>query len=384
MLLGKLRHVQPDHRVRAAVDRGGEGLAQGGLSDAAGPGQQNGRGRAAPVAEAGAPAPHRRGQGTDGGVLPEHRPGEHRLQPQQGRPLPAAQTFEGDPGPPVDGGRHGLPVHRAAPPAQTDRGRALVDQINRDVRLALRRQIAVAQLDGGLQRLGQDPHAVVPLQRGTEALQNAQRLRRVCRLHPDPAEPAVQRGVAGDPFPVFLVCGRPDDLDAAPAQCRLEDVRRVDGPLRPACAHDGVHFVDKEDHVSILLRLCQQGTDPLLKFAPVFGAGYQPCHVQTVQPFAPQADRDLSPQQHARKGLHDCGFAHPGRSHEGGTVLLPPAQDVQKLPQLGLPAEHRVLRFPHRNRKLIQNPHGRISFRSSARIVARFFPRHTQKAKIFK
>ena len=156
---------------------------------------------------------------------------------------------------------------------------------------------------------------------------------------------------------VLLVRRRADDLDAAPAQGGLEDVCSVDGALGPARAHHGVQLVDEQDHVACLGRLLEQIPDPLLKLSAVLGPRDQGRHVQTVEPLAPQADRHPAPEQPLRQRLRDRRFSHARRPDQSRAVFLPAAEDENQLLQLRVPAEHRVPRPAHRDRKLFQDSH---------------------------
>ena len=92
-------------------------------------------------------------------------------------------------------------------------------------------------------------------------------------LHHHRAEPAFQRRVLLNIFPVFLPGRRTQHLQLAATQGGLEDVRCVNGALGRPRADDGVHFIHKEDHVPAAADLPQHVPQPFLEFAPVFCPG---------------------------------------------------------------------------------------------------------------
>ncbi len=63
-----------------------------------------------------------------------------------------------------------------------------------------------------------------------------------------------------------------------------------------AGTHDGVQLVDEQDDPALrLAHLVQDGLQPLLKFAPVLGAGNQAAHVQGEDGLVFQARRARRP-----------------------------------------------------------------------------------------
>lgn len=84
--------------------------------------------------------------------------------------------------------------------------------------------------------------------------------------------PAFQGSVLFNVLSVLRDGGGPDDLQLAAGQARLHDVGGVDGPLRRPGADQGVHLVDHQDDVVVLLHLVQQLFQPLLELSAVLGA----------------------------------------------------------------------------------------------------------------
>jgi hypothetical protein len=59
-------------------------------------------------------------------------------------------------------------------------------------------------------------------------------------------------------------------LQLAPAQGRLDDIRRVHGAFRRAGAHDGVQLVDKQNDVLRAANLVHDRLDPLFELPAIF------------------------------------------------------------------------------------------------------------------
>ena len=326
-----LRHIQPDHGLPASVHLRRQCPAQLGFSHTGGTGkQQAGSGPAGVVDAAVAPA-HRRG-----GCL--HRPGlaadmtgQQPLQVQQPLPLSGGQPSHGNPRP---GGHHPgnvgggdgpgpLPVrgvlHQGLNPVPQLRrffkpplphrlvelllqslpgggapgtagflhfgpGSPLVQQIDGLIRQVELRKIPDGQPHRLLHGLVRNPQVMVLFQPRLQGPQNPQGRFRVRLLHVHRPEPPLQSRVLFNIFPVLLPGGCPHHLQFSPAQGRLQDVRRVNGPLRRPRAHNGVHLIHKENHIPAAADFRQNIPEPFFKLSPVFGSRHQAGHVQAVQP----------------------------------------------------------------------------------------------------
>ena len=131
-------------------------------------------------------------------------------------------------------------------------------------------------------------------------------------------------------------------MQFSPAQGGLKNIRRVNGPLRRACAHDGVHFIHKENHVPVAPNLRQHIPQPLLKFAPVLRARHQRRHIQAHQPFFLQLGRHISHGHPLGKAFSDGSLTHTGFSHQRRVIFAFPAQNADDHIDFLLPPDHRL------------------------------------------
>ncbi len=136
-----------------------------------------------------------------------------------------------------------------------DPGRGLIHQVN-----GLVRKEAVVDIPGGqghrrLQGLVGDFQFVVLFIPLPQALQDLQAGLLGRLPHLDRLEAAFQGGVLLDIAAVLVQRSGPDDPDLSPAQGGFDDIGGVHGSLCGSGSHDGVEFVNEEDHVPGLLNL---------------------------------------------------------------------------------------------------------------------------------
>ena len=82
----------------------------------------------------------------------------------------------------------------------------------------------------------------------------------------------------------FQSCGT-QHLQLSPAQSRLKNIGRINGPLCSACSHNGMHFVHKKDHIPQPPYFRQYIPQPFLKLSTVLCACHQVGHLQTYESF---------------------------------------------------------------------------------------------------
>ena len=157
-----------------------------------------------------------------------------------------------------------------------------------------------------------------------------------------PPEPAFQRRVLFDVFPVFLQCGCADHLYLSPPQSRFHQIGCINSPLRRTGTDNGVQFVNKEDYIARSTDLLDDVPNPFLKLAAVFGAGDQACHIHGHQPFSPQLIRHLTHGQPLGKTFDNRRLANARFAHQCGVILLFPAQNLKYHIDLLIPADHRL------------------------------------------
>ena len=156
-------------------------------------------------------------------------------------------------------------------------------------------------------------------------------------------EAAFQRRVLLNILAVFVQRGRADQVQLAPGQHGLEQVARVHGAFGLARAHDGVQLVDEEQNPAFALGdFLQHGLQPLLKFAPVFGAGDQAAHVQTEHGAILQAVRHVPSDNPLSQPFGNGGFTNAGLADQHRVVLGFPGQDPNDAADFVIPANDRI------------------------------------------
>ena len=229
------------------------------------------------------------------------------------------------------------------------RGRSLVDEVDRLVGQEAVGDVLVRQHRGGDERAVPQLHAVVDLIALLEAAQNADRVLDARRIDQDRLETALERGVLFDVFAVFVERGRADAVQFAAGEHRLEQIARVHRAVARSRADDGVEFVDEEDHPALGRGdLLEHRLEPLLEFAAVLGSGDQRAHVERDDLTVLEALGHVSAHDPAREPLDDRGLADAGLADQHRVVLGPARQDLDHAPDLVVTADHRVELVLHR------------------------------------
>ena len=89
-----------------------------------------------------------------------------------------------------------------------------------------------------------------------------------------------------------------------------------------------MNLVNEQHAVAGGLNLVNDLLEPLLKFAPVLGAGNQRAHIQRHQPLALQSIGNIAGGNLLRHRFHYGGLAHAGLAHQHRVVLGAPAQNL--------------------------------------------------------
>ncbi len=218
-----------------------------------------------------------------------------------------------------------------------------VEQADRLVGQLARRDVAVAELDGGFQRLVEDLHLVVLFHRAGHAAHHQDGLGLVGLVDLHGLEAAGQRRVLLDVLLVFGKGGGADGAQRAARQRGLEQVGRVAGASRAARAHQRVRLVDEQDDgLRTGLHLLDHRAQALLELALHAGAGLQQAHVQRQQLDVLQRRRHVAARDALREAFDHRGLAHTGLADQDGVVLAPAHQDVDHLADLVVAADDRV------------------------------------------
>src|SRR5215203_1738520 len=388
MALHVLGHVQTDHGVLVAEEVLGERPRELGLADARGPEEDERAARAVRVLDACEGPPYGAGDGLYGLLLPDDAPVQGVLHLQEARGLLLGHLLDRDAGPhgddlgdlvlpdgdavllialapgflelpalhgelllvvpqarcplellAVDGGLflsaylrdllvqllvvgrrgHGLDPHL---------GRGLVHQVDGLVWEEAVRDVAVAELRRGLQRLIGNLDLVVLLVLLAQALQDQLGLLDGGLADLDGLEAPLEGLVLLDVLAVLVDGGRADDLDLTARQRWLQDGSRVYGTLGGARPDEVVDLVYEQDDVAVVGDLLHDLLEALLELAPVLGARDQRAEVQRVDLFVREDIGDARLGDLFRQPLDDGGLADPGLADDDRVVLGAPGQNM--------------------------------------------------------
>ena len=221
VLLHVLGHIQADHGVLIAVDRGGQGPAQLRLAHAGGAQEQEAAHRAAGVLQAHPAAADGPGHGADRLVLADDALLQLLFQALEPLALALVQRAEGDLRPQ---GHHLGHIRRSdRPPAalHMDGSRRLIQQVDGLIRQKAVVDIAHGKLIGRCQGLLIQADPMVLLQGGPQALEHFHGLLPARLRHLHRLEAPLQGRVLLDMAAVFLRRGGTDDLHLPPPKSGL-------------------------------------------------------------------------------------------------------------------------------------------------------------------
>ena len=236
----------------------------------------------------------------------------------------------------VELGRHRVDFHPQL------RGR-FVDQVDGFVGKEPVADVAMREHGGGNERGILDLHAVMDLVPFAEAAQDADGVLDARLVHRDGLEPAFERRVLLDVFPILVQRGRANRVELAAGEHRLQHVRCIHRSLGRAGADHGVELVDEEDHLSLrIANLLEHGLQPLFELPTVFRAGDQGAHVERHDAFVLQALRHVAPHDAAGEPFDNGGLAHARLANEHRVVLGPAREDLDHAPDFLVAADHGI------------------------------------------
>ena len=221
--------------------------------------------------------------------------------------------------------------------------RRLVHQVDRLVGKEAVADVAVRQGRRRHERVVRDAYAVVHFVALFQAAQDRDRVldRRLAHVHR--LEPPLQRRVLFHVLAVLVERRRADDVQLAPRERRLEQVRGVHGALGAPRSHERVQLVDEHDVAPLGGRdLLDHGLEALLELAAVLGARDQRAQVERDQVLVPQRVGDVPVHDALRQSFHDRGLPDAGLADQHGVVLGTARQHLHDAADLLVPADHRV------------------------------------------
>src|SRR5260370_34328621 len=161
-------------------------------------------------------------------------------------------------------------------------------------------------------------------------------------------ETALERSVLLDVLAVLVERGCTDALDLAARQRGLQDVGRVDGAFRGACADQRVQLVDEQHDLAAGADPIEDLLQPLLELASVFRTGDQRAHVQSEDSLVLQGLGHVTEIDLLREPFGDGGLANTRLADQRRVVLRPPAEDLDDALELSLPTHHGIELIPPR------------------------------------
>ena len=149
-------------------------------------------------------------------------------------------------------------------------------------------------------------------------------------------EAALERSVALQVLAVLVERRRPDRLQLAAGERRLQDRGCVDRTLGRTGPDEVMELVDEEDDVAPLHDLLHHLLEPLLELAAVLGAGDEGGQIQGVDLLVLQQLGHLVRGDARREPFDDGGLADARLADQHGVVLLAAREDLHHALDLGL------------------------------------------------
>ena len=235
-----------------------------------------------------------------------------------------------------------LQIRRLRHALEPHAGARFVDHVDRLVRQAAAGDVAVRQLDGRLDRVVGDLHAVVLFVPIAQAVEDLDRVLGVRRLDEHFLEPASQGRVLLDVLAVLVERRGADALDFAAGQGRLEHVRGVDRAFRAAGADQRVQLVDEQDRVLRPADFVHHRLDPLFELAAVLRAGDHHRQVEHHDPAVEQQLRHVAVDHALGEAFDDGRLADARFAEQHRVVLGAAAEDLDRPFDFVLAADDRV------------------------------------------
>ncbi len=162
-------------------------------------------------------------------------------------------------------------------------------------------------------------------------------------VNEDRLETPFQGRVFLDVLAVFIQGGRPDAVQLAAGQHRLEQIARIHGTFGFAGADDGMQFIDEQDDLALgSLDLFEDGLEALLELAAVLGTGDERAHVQGDDALILQPFRHVPADDALGKTFDNGRLADAGLTDQHGIVLGTPRQNLDDAANLLIAADDRI------------------------------------------
>ena len=177
-----------------------------------------------------------------------------------------------------------------------------------------------------------------------QALQYLDRLRNFRRIDNDRLKTPFQGCVLFNTFPVFIQRGCANALQFPARKCRFDDIGRIHCSFGAAGTHNGVQFVNKEDHFSGSAHFVQYRFDAFFKLTAVLGARHHQGKIQSKNHFVVQKFRYGFVDDRLCQTFDDSSFAHPGFTDQHRVVFGAAAENLDGALYFIFAPDHRIKR----------------------------------------
>ena len=141
---------------------------------------------------------------------------------------------------------------------------------------------------------------------------------------------------------VFGKSGGADDLDISPAQGRLEDIGSIHTAFGIPGPHDGMHLINKQDHVAQAPYLIQQALHAAFHLSPILGARYQSGHIQLPDLLIQQLIGGLPCGNAGSQAFYDGSLTYSRLADQTGIIFQPAVQYLHCTGKLCFPSDKSI------------------------------------------
>ena len=161
-------------------------------------------------------------------------------------------------------------------------------------------------------------------------------------------EPTFQGSVFFNIFPILIQSGGADAVKFSSCQHRFQHISGIHGTVSLTCPYDQMELINKQYDLSFaFLYFFQNGFQPFLELASVFGARHQSPHIQSKDLLIFQSVRNISLNDPLGQSLNGCSLTYSRLADEHRIILGLSGQYTDHVSDLTVTADHRIqLLFP--------------------------------------
>ena len=155
----------------------------------------------------------------------------------------------------------------------------------------------------------------------TEAAQNLNGVCNIRCFNLDGCKATLKRSILFNMLAVLIKGCRADRLQLTTGEHRLQDARGVNRAFGGSGAHEGVHFVNKQDDVAAGANFFEHLLQALLEITAITRAGNKCAEVKGVNLLIGQSLGDLTLDDVLGQAFNDGGLANTGLTDQHRIVL---------------------------------------------------------------